>query len=628
MVSLTPIPTYAPASTSAASDPVGRVPSLRLSLLGDLRRRLALAALALATLSLPTHALSFLKSPVFTASTNAPLAGSLELSTDVDSRVGVTIDDGVAVQTRFFGAYATNHSIPLFGFKASRTNAITVTVYDRNRNAVSASQPLEFVTDPLPSSFPTMTLLSSVPSAMEPGYSLFIWETVEGSTTVAYSTIIDSAGDVVWYAPANGYDIRQLPNGNLFATLGSSFVETDLLGTTVHTWHPPALPLDPHDGVPTDHGTILYLADSLQTVTNFPTDPYDLNSAQTTADIVSQKVIEMSADTESLENAWSPVDLLDPRRISYLFTSLTDGLPSAGWDTEHANAVIEDPRDNSIIVSMRNQNAVFKFSRATGELKWILGPHENWGPKWQPFLLKPVGAVFNWQYGQHAPVLTPRGTLMLYDNGNFRASPPNAVSTDPNNFSRAVEYRINEQTMEVSQEWEYGSATLGEWLFTGYMGNAEPQPKTGNVLIDFSAVSYSDGAYSIPSSPGAVMAHFKEVTHDPVPQVVFDLTLNKYDKANVQYINCTVYRVHRIPDLYAHPAIPVTDLSTKLVDGVARLEFSGDPARTYSVQASADLLTWQSLGPAANDSTYTASFEFQDPQPEESTVRYYRVITE
>lgn len=628
MTSQALIPTGNPSYSGTTFNKNTRMPSLLSTSFSGSRYRLAIAAVALATMGLPTNALSFLKSPVFTGSTNAPLAGSLELRTDVDSRVAVTLDDGTGVRTRFFPKYATAHSIPLFGFKANRTNVITVTVYDRTQNAVSASQPLEFVTAPLPSSFPAINLLSSVPSAMEPGYSLFIWETIVRGTTVAYSTIIDAAGDVVWYAPATGFDIRQLPNGNLFATLGSSFVESDLLGRTVRTWHPPAQPLDPHDGVPTDHGTILYLADSLQTVTDLPTDPSNLNANHTTASIVYQKVIEMSADTESLVNAWSPLDVLDPRRISYLFTSLTDGLPSLGWDTEHANAVIEDPSDNSIIVSMRNQNAVLKFSRATGELKWILGPHENWGPQWQPYLLKPVGTAFDWQYGQHAPVLTPRGTLMLYDNGNFRASPPNFAFTDQNNFSRAVEFRINEQTMEVSQEWEYGGPILGEWLFTGYMGNAEPEPRTGNVLIDFSAVSYADGVYSIPTSPGAVMARFKEVTHDPVPQVVFDLTLTKYDKANAEYINCTVYRVHRIPDLYAHPAVPVADLSTQLVEGVARLKFSGDPARTYSVQASTDLVTWQSLGAAANDNAYSASFEFQDLQPEGFTARYYRVITE
>ena len=577
---------------------------------------------------MPARALSFVSGPAFTPATNAPLAGSLELMTDVESRVGATIDDGESVRTLYFPAYATNHSIPLLGFKPSRTNAITVTVYDRARNVVNAAAPLLFVTDPLPSSFPKITLLPADLGAMEPGYSLFIWETSGPGSAAAYTTIVDSLGEVVWYAPAGGFDIRQLPNGNLFATLTASFVETDLLGQTVRTWQPPVLPLDPHDGVPTDHGTILYLADALRTVTDFATDPYDPDPARSTADVLYQKVVEMSSDKDTLVNTWSPIDVLDPRRISYLLTLLSDGLPTAGWDTEHANAVIEDPSDDSLIISMRNQNAVIKFARATGQVKWILGPPENWGPQWQPYLLKPVGFPFAWQYGQHAPVLTSRGTLMLYDDGNFRASPLQAAVIDGDNYSRAVEYRINEQTMEVSQEWEYGSTNLGEWLYTGYMGSAEPEPKTGNVLIDFSAVSYVDGAYSVLANPGTVMARFREVTHDPVPQVVFDLTLSKYDPASANFLNCTAYRVHRIPDLYAHPALPVSDLSVQWAGGVAHLSFSGDAARTYSIETSVNLLDWQTVGTSSNATYYAGVFSFQDPQAEGEPARYYRVVTE
>ena len=463
---------------------------------------------------------------------------------------------------------------------------------------------------------------------MEPGYTLFNWEAVYPTGTTVYTTIIDALGEVVWYAPGAGFDIRQLPNGDLFATDAASFVETDLLGRTVRTWQPPVQPLDPHDGVLTDHGTILYLADALRTVTDFATDPYNPNPARSNADVVYQKVVEMSADKETLMNTWSPIDVLDPRRISYLLTMLTDGLPSPGWDTEHANAVIEDPSDDSLIISMRNQNAVIKFARATGQVKWILGPHENWGPQWQPYLLKPVGSPFAWQYGQHAPVLTSRGTLMIYDDGNFRASPGQTVVDDGNNYSRAVEYRINEQTLEVSQEWEYGSANLGEWLYTGYMGYAEPEPKTGNVLIDFSAVSYVDGTFSLSANPGTVMARFKEVTHDPIPQVVFDLTLSKFDSVAADYRNCTVYRVHRIPDFYAHPDLPVTDLSVHWTSGAANLSFSGDPARTYSIQTSLNLTDWRTVGTSDTAAFYAGLFSFQDPQAVGTPVQYYRIVTE
>ncbi len=141
--------------------------------------------------------------------------------------------------------------------------------------------------------------------------------------------------------------------------------------------------------------------------------------------------------------------------------------------------MIEDPSDDSLIVSLRDQNAVIKISRDTGQLRWILGPPDNWGPAWQPYLLTPVGDPFFWQYGQHAAVITPSGTLMLFDDGNFRASPFATSVTDSNNYSRAVEYSINEDTMEVSQVWDYGRTNVAQRLYSDHEGNAEPEPPHG-----------------------------------------------------------------------------------------------------------------------------------------------------
>ena len=232
------------------------------------------------------------------------------------------------------------------------------------------------------------------------------------------------------------------------------------------------MPIDVHDGDPTDHGTILYLADALKTVTDFPTSATNPDAPTANASVLYQSVVEISATNSAVLNTWSPIDLLDPRRITYLFEQASDNLSTTGWDTEHSDAVIEDPGRDSVIVSLRAQNAVCKFSRATGQLVWILGPPENWGPQWQPYLLTPVGVPFAWQYGQHSPVFTPQGTLMLYDDGNYRASPFDPSVPDSSNYSRAVEYSIDEETMEVFQVWQYGSATVGDWFYTAFQGHA------------------------------------------------------------------------------------------------------------------------------------------------------------
>ena len=49
--------------------------------------------------------------------------------------------------------------------------------------------------------------------------------------------------------------------------------------------------------------------------------------------------------------------------------------------------------------------------------------------------------------------------------------------------------------MEVRQVWEYGSAAM-ERIFTRFLGDADWLETTGNVLITFGAVSFTDGVTS------------------------------------------------------------------------------------------------------------------------------------
>jgi len=587
-----------------------------------MRNRVLPAVVVLFSLiSIPSRALTILSGPTFTPATNAPLAGRLQVTTDVDSRVSISVEDGTGTWSRDFYDFAKDHSVPLLGFTADRNNLITVTVYDKARNEVTAGQPLRFGTPPLPADFPNLTVLQSEPASMEPGYTLF--RVALNGNRKGYETIIDNSGTVVWYSPVTTLlDIRQLENGDLFYFSTSSFFEMNMLGEPVNAWPvSTSFPIDSHDGVPTDHGTILYMSSASAVVTNYPTSTTDPNAPLGTANnVVYQRVVEISATNSALLNSWSLIDMLEAQRITYLTT-----LGPYVWDSEHGNGLVEDPADNSIIVSLRHQNAVIKFSRTTGQLAWILGPHENWGAAWQPRLLAPIGSPFGWQYGQHSPVLTPWGTLMVYDDGNYRAEPFDPPVPDSSNYSRAVEYRVNQDTMEVTQVWEYGSS-IPERLYTDKVGSAEPLPRTGNVLITFGSVQYVDGMPPSSFGPGATMARIKEVTHQPVAQVVFDLAVTEYDNTNAASADCFVYRSYRMGDLYAHPARAVTDLTLSYENGMAHLEFSADPNRSYTVEASTDLTAWQQLGSASED-LETGTFHFEDSEAINVAARFYRVVT-
>ena len=563
--------------------------------------------------------------PFFTPSFDAPLAGSLQLETDVPSRVSVAVTDGTNAWTNAFFEYTTNHSITLLGFKPGTSNQINVTVYDALRHSFTAGDTLTFVTAPLASYFPHSTVIKSQPSKMEPGYTLLV--VVSETTYQAYIVVLDKSGTVVWYvkSPPSDHDIRQLPNGDLFmpSENGSIFVEMNMLGLTVNTWTTPTnYPINFHDGVPTDHGTILYLTDAGRREANFPTSDTNPNAPLKATNVDYNLVVEISATNSALLNTWSLIDMLDPYRLTYLTFEFTTQF---GIDIQHANAVLEAPSDNSLIVSLREQNAVVKFTR-DGQLKWILGPPARWPAAFQKYLLTPVGQPFEWNYGQHGPQLTPQGTLLLYDDGNYRGSPFVAVVPDHNNYSRAVEYSINETNMTVSQVWDSGR-TNDDCLFTPVVGNTDWLPKTGNVLATFGYVTYVNGVPPYKYQTNATMVRIKEFTHDSVPQVVFDLSFWLSGYQGTTYKGYFAYRSHRIADLYPHPLAAVADLTVQYENGIPHLEFSGDPTLTYAIQASTDLVDWTVIGtPVAGN--VAGEFDFFDLAANPLNATYYRVVTQ
>ena len=396
-----------------------------------------------------------------------------------------------------------------------------------------------------------------------------------------------------------------------------------MLGQPVTNWSTPLFyPTDGHENLLTDHGTILYIGYAFMDISNFPSSATDSNAPTDTAGVNYDRVIEISATNSILLNTWPLIDILDPTRIDYLCYAATNVF---GIDPEHANAVVDVTSDDSLIVSLRNQDAIVKFSRS-GQLKWILGPHENWGPEWQPYLLTPVGTPFEWNYAQHAPFLTPQGTLLCYDDGNCRAEPFDPPVADQDNYSRAAEFRIDETNMEVSQAWEY-TGTNDDRLYTGALGNATMLPQTGNVLMTFGYVSYENGEHPDPIAPNATIVHLKEVTHQPDPSVVFDLEVSDPGNTNADSLGYTVYRSYRIPDLYSHQAVPVANLIVRSESGLPTLQFTADPARTYVVQASSDLVNWSMIGTASPDDE-TGDFSYQDQAGSGSSARFYRVITQ
>jgi arylsulfate sulfotransferase len=480
----------------------------------------------------------------------APLAAEVTLTTDVPTSTILTISDGSDSWTVEHSEFTDSHVLPVLGLKPNTSYTVEVNVVDGDGDIQTAMNPLTVITAPLPVDFPIIEISVSDPANMEPGYTFldqFRRNQGEDPSLRNYAIILDNEGSVIWYSPNENvmFDVRQLGNGKFtYLSTIADIVQQDLVGRISDSFR--LIASCHHDRFVTEAGTFMCPVHRSVTVDGYPTSHDDPNAPTQTVELWDDLIAEFAADGSFLKQ-WSLVQIIDVGRVTYR-TPLAPG--PDGYDWAHVNAVVHDPGDDTIMVSSRFQNAIVKFRR-DGSLKWILSAHANWKSPYSDFLLDPIGVNFDWPYGQHAHEITPSGTIMIFDNGDFRADPFDGTTKVENadNYSRAVEYQIDEVNMEVSKVWEF--SLMAPRQFSVHMGDADALPITGNVLIDFPGIQHSDGVRMSDLGKGFRATRLVEVTHDTPATVVFDALMYNPDPTGM----ISVYRAERISSLYAPDVI-------------------------------------------------------------------------
>ena len=188
---------------------------------------------------------------------------------------------------------------------------------------------------------------------------------------------------------------------------------------------------------------------------------------------------------------WDGSDLFDIMDAKY------ENLRAREIDYIHMNSVAID-YDGHIIASSRQQSAVTKINRQTGDMIWNFGGEKN-----QFQLLNDADGISYQHFVR--PVEGKPNTYLLFDNGNWHFPA----------FSRAFEFEVDPVNMTATKTWEYRHSPE---RFTWWMGNAQRLPN-GNTFIN-----WADG--SLPKAT--------EVTRGG--DVI-------YDANYVDYIHC--YRAFR-----------------------------------------------------------------------------------
>ena len=426
----------------------------------------------------------------------SPLTALVIFETDEEVSPEVTIhgDSDLTTYTHTF-AKGTEHYLPIYGLYAGRENKVTIKCGDEEKE-------LTIKTDELPDDFILPTSVKKDESKLS--NDLYFYTPSSSGYTAAY----DVNGDVRWYLTESAiWEINRLDNGRLLVSTerlaevpyySTGLYEMDMLGK-IYTEY--SLPGGyHHDYYEMENGNLLVASD-------------DFNNDSGT---VEDYVVEIDRKTGNIVKTFDLKDIL----------KMTDG-KSENWieyDWFHNNSVWYDKKTNSITLSGRHQDAVINIDYDTGKLNWILGDPEGWSDEYQKYFFKPVGDNFEWQWSQHAAMITPEGYVFLFDNGNNKSKNEKNYVKAEDSYSRGVMYKIDTDKMTIEQVWEYGKER-GSDFYSPYISDVDYLDKN-HYIVHSGGISYKDG--KIQNQP-AGLAGSDTLKSDTVEllddEVIFEMVL-------------------------------------------------------------------------------------------------------
>ena len=512
----------------------------------------------------------FITEPAVSANPNpaAPLAAVLRFAADEPVRTIIKVSDG---DHDWALDYDDSHSpedgLAVVGMRADRSHEIRVTIRDMAGNETAAPETLAFTTPPLPDNreeFPPIEITASKPEEMEPGVTLFNprrRKTGANKLNMTFGMLLaaDAAGEPVWYYRVNSRisDFEKLRNGNLIVvTPDFRLVELDWLGNTVNQWYAANRPQGATDGIPVEaltfhhevdelpNGNIVVLGTEWREIDNYYSSEWDADAPRKKQKVMGDIIHEFERDTGAVVWEWKAFDHMDPFRIGYeTFTPywIRRGFPDM-VDWSHANNLLYDEADDSLVINFRYQAAAMKIDRGTRQIKWIFGEPSGWGDL-AGTVLQAEGDL-RWPYHHNSTHPTPNGTLLIFDNGNYQSRPFTPPKPVAETYSRAVEYSIDEANMTVSEVW--ASESMGpDRVVSIAMGDVDWLPETQNILVAYGALMNQDKLNEVTWENRAGFNQWtllREYKRTDPPEVVWELVLR--DEAPMGW---TLFGAERLP---------------------------------------------------------------------------------
>lgn len=491
---------------------------------------------------------------------NSPLTALVlfETEKELDVKVTITGKDKLTTYTHTFSK-TKEHYLPIYGLYADSNNKIIIECGNNKKE-------IYIQTEKLPENMILPTSIKANKSKLT--NDLYFYTPSSSGYTVAY----DVNGEVRWYLTNYAlWKIDRLQNGHLLVSTErlinnpyymTGLYEIDLLGK-IYTefsleggYH--------HDYYEMENGNLLVASD-------------DFNNEDGT---VEDYIVELDRTTGKI------IKTFDLKKVLNMEDGQSENYTSYDWF--HNNSVWYDKKTDSITLSGRHQDAVININYQTGELNWIIGDSTNWSSEYQKYFFTPVGNNFEWQWSQHAAMITPEGYVFLFDNGNNKSKNKDEYVDASNSYSRGVMYKIDTENMTIEQVFEYGKEK-GSSFYSPYISDVDYLDKN-HYIIHSGGIVYVDGKNS--NQPAGFSKGAKLVS-DTVEllnnEVIFEIILptNNYRVEKMSLYseseNFTLVKANRLGSLGK------TDVTKKKVGPIINSKKIDDEYSKYNIELSKEV---------------------------------------
>ena len=393
----------------------------------------------------------------------SPLTAMVMFETKESTEVKVSIqgkDDKTGLSYTF--PNSKEHYLAIYGLYAGYDNIVTIEYGDVKKSII-------IETDSLPDDFVLPTSVNGIREELDNDFYFFT------PSAKGYSAAYDINGDVRWYLTNYAlWDNTRLKNGRMLVSTErlmyspyymTGLYEIDMFGkiykeySLAGGYH--------HDYYELPNGNLLVASDDFG------------NDDGTVEDVI----VEVDKTTVAI------VKTFDLKKILNMEDGKSENWTSYDWF--HNNSVWYDEKTNSITLSGRHQDAVINIDYSSGKLNWIIGDKTEWSSEYQKYFFTPVGPDFEWQWSQHAAMITPEGYVFIFDNGNNKSKVKDSYVTAENSYSRGVMYKIDTKNMTIEQVYEYGKER-GSSFYSPYISDVDYLDK-GHYIVHSGGIVNADG---------------------------------------------------------------------------------------------------------------------------------------